>query len=247
MKLSELAAVARKDRKPRDLDVFYAVLLVAVHSHFRTQWRVLRSWLRSSPGWPSMAELVVVFRQASGSRRLERALDTYWRRAALRGGASAAADIGLASLSRDDPELSRWLHRRGHAQVATIDATTLNRVTTRYRQVAAAGASRTALEGELGALYAGFETAEERASRSMIIAISEIGLAYELGRRLIRSRATAPLVKRWVTVGDAAVCPICSGAASDGWIIEDTEFSIGGDAPPGHSMCRCDLELAQES
>jgi SPP1 gp7 family putative phage head morphogenesis protein len=50
--------------------------------------------------------------------------------------------------------------------------------------------------------------------------------------------------KRWFTVADDRVCPLCEANAAEGDIPIEAEFPGGVEAPPQHPSCRCNISSA---
>lgn len=61
---------------------------------------------------------------------------------------------------------------------------------------------------------------------------------------LVGYRQMGVRFKRWFTVGDERVCPLCEANAAEGDIPIEREFPSGVDAPPQHPSCRCNVSSA---
>jgi hypothetical protein len=78
--------------------------------------------------------------------------------------------------------------------------------------------------------------------RAKLIAVTEIGNAYQHGNLIIGKDLAAngvAIEKSWLTRGDDKVDPHCSANADQGWIDVNKEFSSGVERPLDHPRCRC--------
>ena len=74
-------------------------------------------------------------------------------------------------------------------------------------------------------------------TRARLIAINEVGNAYEGGKQQLANRVEQAGVrfnKKWLDVGDSRVSPGCKRNAADGWIPNDQAFSSGVQRPMRH-------------
>lgn len=80
--------------------------------------------------------------------------------------------------------------------------------------------------------------------RAQMIAVNEIGRAYEVGNMIPMRELKAmgyEVRKQWSTVGDENVTPQCADNEAQGWIELDKPFESGDDTPPriNNPRCRC--------
>jgi SPP1 gp7 family putative phage head morphogenesis protein len=73
-----------------------------------------------------------------------------------------------------------------------------------------------------------------------LIARTEIARAFSVGSLAVYEAAGIPDV-RWLTSGDANVCPNCAANEAIGPVPLGTIFPSGASAPPQHPRCRCEL------
>lgn len=78
-------------------------------------------------------------------------------------------------------------------------------------------------------------------TRAELIAVTEIGNAYEQGTFEVAGRvhSTTPMEKRWITVGDERVSAMDRRNEAQGWISYTRNFSSGHERPLSHPGCRC--------
>ncbi len=78
-------------------------------------------------------------------------------------------------------------------------------------------------------------------TRAELIAVTEIGNAYEEGSRQVVERLNkkVKMRKRWITVGDERVSDMDIANAAMGWIKFPGVFSSGHSRPLSHPGCRC--------
>lgn len=79
-------------------------------------------------------------------------------------------------------------------------------------------------------------------SRAHLVAVTELGNAYEEGGTAVgRTMQAAGIAveKAWLTVGDDRVDPNCRANESAGWIPFDEPFPSGHMHPLDHPGCRC--------
>lgn len=255
---------SRRARKPADCDPLYAALEREVKRAWREQradflreFRKLRNTFEEARRrGPSQAQINAAWNRAAkrGDQRMARAIDRNDRKAVERGGRSGMKDLQVGpamgiSFDLDHPDAVKWLKQRGVKNVKGISRTSRNRIRSLVVQMAEEGKSY----GEIGrAIEDLVDSWAKRgtgaiASRGELIAVTEVGNAYEAGRALVAEdfrKAGLDIDKMWLTAGDERVCTICEPAEADGVIPYQQEFSNGLDMPLGHPGCRCDLSLS---
>jgi SPP1 gp7 family putative phage head morphogenesis protein len=80
-------------------------------------------------------------------------------------------------------------------------------------------------------------------TRADLIASTEMGNAYEQGKREVMNRVsrTTPMEKKWLAVGDERTSDECRANDAQDWIGNDERFNSGHDCPLEHPGCRCTL------
>ena len=79
-------------------------------------------------------------------------------------------------------------------------------------------------------------------SRAHLVAVTEVGNAYEAGNAIVANDladAGLKMEKKWSTIGDNRVDPHCRDNEAQGWIAIDEPFSDGSMHPLAHPACRC--------
>lgn len=182
-----------------------------------------------------------------------------------RGYSAAASDIAASSsaartgLSFDlrNPRAVQYL--RDHSGLDTIrdvDRTTREAIRRILTVATDNGWSYSRTEREIRSRFAQFGARVTRPrhirTRSELIAVTEIGRAYEHGHQMVMSELREQGIqteKQWLTAGDERVCPVCLPAGGQGWIPSTEQFTNGLDGPLGHAGCRCAVQtrVAEES
>lgn len=172
---------------------------------------------------------------------LEGTLRDFAGRALLAGGAVTIAELDVdASFDLSHPEAVGYLDKHVAARVAGINAATRDVVGAIITAGAEAGTSYSSIARELRTAYDGFAR-----SRAQIIAITELGDAYEAGSRTVVDGLTTlglEIEKQWLDVGDRRVDPVCASNAAEGWIPLEAAFGSGHQHPTAHPGCRCTTE-----
>lgn len=75
--------------------------------------------------------------------------------------------------------------------------------------------------------------------RAKLIAVTEIGNAYQEGNMELAQSSGFETEKRWVTVGDSRVTELCKQNEQQGWIPLDQAFASGHMRPLRFPGCRC--------
>lgn len=174
--------------------------------------------------------------------------------AALRAGAVAAiADLRVrTSFDLASPEAIEALRERAATRVAGINATTRDDIRRIIANGVADQKSYSAIAREIRAKYTQFAVGsplEHIASRAELVAVTEIGDAYEAGARGVADRlvgAGLTMEKQWLDVGDRRVDPVCASNAAEAWIPIDQAFGSGHQQPTAHPGCRCTSQYRRQ-
>lgn len=165
------------------------------------------------------------------------------------------ADLNVdMSFSVKNPRAVAYLEEHGAALVTKINKTTRKYIQGLVVRGADQGWSYNKMAQELVTRYNEFAIGKPQLhidSRAHLIAVTEIGNAYEAGSfhvlEDLRS-AGVETEKRWVTMGDTRVSDGCLENERAGWIVSTLEFPSGHMHPLRFPGCRCDFEsrLAEE-
>lgn len=167
--------------------------------------------------------------------------------AALRTGAEGLADqLAVESaFSLKNPRAVAYVAEHGSARVTGITETTRAQLRTLLTRATAEGWSygrtASAIRGQFEG-FAGRRPQKHIRSRARLIAVQEVGDAYEAGSRLhadVLAEGGMAIEKSYLTVGDDRVSAACRGNQAAGWINLDAAFSGGVQRPPQHVACRC--------
>lgn len=259
--LTRLLETERDTRKDRDLAALETRLARALRRVWRAQERDLLAritrnralWFLNEAavgeavppeGFDSMWDAVEDATTGPMADAVRDAADT----AATRGGRSAQTDLGLAvDFALVNPAALDWLRRYAADRVAGLNATTRAQLRTLLVQAAAEGWSYQRTSREIRAKFRGFHTPDPRLhirDRAELVAVTEIGEAYEHGRWMVVDDLQArgqTVEKRWLTAADDRVCEICAPNGAAGWVAAERSFPSGHNRPLGHPACRCDL------
>lgn len=169
------------------------------------------------------------------------------QKALLGGAQSAELDLGVdAAFTLEYPEAVSWLAQHGAERVSAIDDVTRRYMRTILTNAADEGWSYSRTAAAIKDRFVEFAVGvpqEHIRSRAELVAVTEVGEAYEQGAKIVTAglqQQGLVIEKQWLAEDDA--CDECGPNADDGWIDEDADFSSGDDAPLVHPGCRCDLE-----
>ena len=187
---------------------------------------------------------------APAARILEAELARAYPRALAAGAAAVGRDITMrARFDLKDERAIAWLKDRAADRVRGITAETASQMRTILATAADQGWSYQRTAKEISTRFAGFSTAVPQRhlrSRAELVAVTEVGDAYEHGRQLAVDDLTAAGVdveKSWLAVGDERMCSLCGPNWRKGWIASDKTFPSGHDKPLAHPGCRCDMSI----
>lgn len=259
-----LEAVTRRNRKPKDADPLYANL----QKELRLGWNELaqdlrREWSRAGIAntfeakrrGPSARQTEALYNRAKrrADKRHAKAIDRNSEKAMTRGAASAMKDVQVGagfgiSFDLDHPDAVDFLRNRGAERVKGISGSSRERIKNLVVRMAEEGASYGEIGRAIDQQVKGWSSrgVGHIVSRGEMIAVTEVGQAYEAGRQAVAKdmiKAGVDMEKSWLTVGDPRVCQICEPAEADGWISYQDQYSNGMDHPLGHPGCRCDESL----
>lgn len=161
----------------------------------------------------------------------------------------AGADLLISDLKLDvsfdlkNPRAVAYLKSRGAANVTAISETTREYLKTIITEGVEQGWSYGRLAARIRERFAEFaDGAPITASRARLIALTEIGNAYEAGNAAVVGDLTdsgLEMEKSWLTVGDGNVDDICAENEAEGWIPVDQAHKSGDMQPLAHPNCRC--------
>jgi hypothetical protein len=168
-------------------------------------------------------------------------------RALLGGAQSSELDLSVdASFTLAHPDAVSWLTKHGADRVADIDDVTRRYIRTIVTQAADEGWSysktATAIKDRFIQFAVGVPQ-EHIQSRAELVAVTEVGEAYEKGASIVAAGLQSQglvIEKSWLAEDDP--CPECEENAADGWIGESDTFASGDDEPLAHPGCRCTNE-----
>ena len=133
-----------------------------------------------------------------------------------------------------------------------IDDTTKEYLRTTISNAVAEGETPKQVEERIIARYQQFAVGRPQQhidSRAHMIAVTEIGNAYEQGADIVTRDLQAGgivLEKRWAGPRDDRTSAACLGNMDQGWIDYDTPFSSGDHRPLHHPGCRHSLAVRRK-
>lgn len=144
------------------------------------------------------------------------------------------------------PRAEAFANARSAALVTGLNTTTRARLKVLVEQAIANGWSYDRLAKEIRMQFDGFAGKAPQKhirSRAHLVAVTELGQAYEAGSfagaKLLQD-AGVPVEKYWLTVGDdRSADGVCDSNQSAGWIPLEDPFPSGHTHPLGHPACRC--------
>lgn len=163
-----------------------------------------------------------------------------------RGAAAAIADVEIdIAFNLRHPRAEQYLMEHGYGLISQIDATTRGNLATIINEGIHAGWSYSRIAREITSLYSVMGAEKPQAhidSRAHLIAVTEIGNAYEAGSNIIIQdlvEAGLAMEKKWLTVGDDRVSAGCKSNQAQGWIPFSQSFQSGQQHPLRFPGCRC--------
>lgn len=253
-----LEATAR-DRKRRASTPLERRLERAIAKAFRTQGTLFVRRFRTLRSAPTNEALREALREADWIPYFASAVTdtlslfseplTELALAAIEAGfRSAIVDVGVAiAFDQSNPEFVDYLAKVGVERVAGINDTTRAELRTLISDASARGDSYSAIARRISARYERFAVGvpqQHLRSRAELVAVTEIGDAYEFGTLSAAADLASggiPMEKSWLTVGDARVSAGCRENERAGWIELDKAFPSGHDRPLRFPGCRCAL------
>lgn len=176
---------------------------------------------------------------------LEGALTEFSGRALFAGGRAAIAEIDVASsFDLAHPRAVAYLETHPPLRVAGINDATRDEIGRILTTAATEGKSYSSVARDIRSAFDSFAT-----KRAQLIAITEIGDAYEVGNRAVVQgllNLGLEVEKQWLDVGDRRVDPVCASNAAEGWIPVDVPFGSGHQHPTAHPGCRCTTEYRRK-
>ena len=171
--------------------------------------------------------------------------------AALLAGANALTDdMGedasiLSPFKLDNPRAVRYMQEHGAELVTNINRTTRDYLNTLLTDAAENGWSWSRTAQAIIARYeefaAGAKAPKHLQSRAELIAVTELGNAYEAGNEIVAADLQAAgleMEKAWSGPNDDITSQPCLANMAQGWIPFDEEFQSGDMRPLHHPGCR---------
>lgn len=163
-----------------------------------------------------------------------------------RGAAAAIADIGIdLAFGLKNPRAVDYLNHHGYGLISQIDAVTRGNIATIVGEGAAEGWSYDKVAREIISLYSQMAIGKPQQhidSRAHLIAVTEIGNAYEAGSAIVirdLQDSGLQMEKKWLTVGDDRVSDGCRENQDEGWIPFSLAHQSGHMNPLRFPGCRC--------
>jgi hypothetical protein len=167
--------------------------------------------------------------------------------AALQAGAKAnIASLGVAlSFDLKNPRAVAYLDQYGAKRVSQVNQHTRDELRKIVTKAVAEGWSYDRTAKAIVAKYGQFAVGKPQAhvdSRAHLIAITEVGEAYEHGNMIVAEDLVATgleMEKRWVSMGDDRVSDGCRENEREGWIPLGQAHKSGHQRPLRFPGCRC--------
>lgn len=163
-----------------------------------------------------------------------------------RGAAQTLADVNIdIAFDLRNPRAEQYLQQHGYGLITQINAVTRGNIATIIDNGMREGWSYGKMAREINSLYSEMAVGKPQQhidSRGHLIAITEIGQAYEAGGAIViqdLQNAGLQMEKEWLTVGDDRVSDGCQANMSEGWIPYAQAFSSGHMHPLRFPGCRC--------
>ena len=161
-------------------------------------------------------------------------------------GQELAIDVAF---NLSNPRAVAYLEAHGADLVAELNQTTKDRIKWLVTDGARQGQSYTEIANRISAEFIDYGRnniidiliGNQKWSRAEIIAVTELGNAYEAGNAAQAADLRAgglQMEKKWL-IADNRADPPCPENSSQGWIPDEIPFQSGHMQPLAHPMCRC--------
>ncbi|KAA3644550.1 MAG: hypothetical protein DWQ07_14115 [Chloroflexi bacterium] len=174
-------------------------------------------------------------------------LELFGAEALLAGGSQFISSIGIADLAfgLENPRAIAYLDQFAGLKVTKINAETQRQLATLIQNSAREGGSYDALAKAIRERFEGFANPLPQGhiqSRAHLVAVTEMGEAYEAAARMGVQDLQAgglQMEKSWSTVGDGKVSDGCRQNEAEGWIPTNQVHGSGHMHPLRFPGCRC--------
>lgn len=248
-KFLEAATVAQKWRKVRAIE---SKLEKAMTKAFRAQGKAFSKGFSSLQGEFSEAlsddDWVGIWDDVAG-RTVQLFLNPLQR--AIQLSLSSAAEELIADVDVEyafnlkNPRAVEYIEEHGAALVTGINETTRDYLRTIIRNGTDEGWSYNRMARAIAERFTEFAVGkpqEHIESRAHLVAVTEVGNAYEAGNEIVVNDLAAAglrMEKKWDTIGDNRVSDGCRENEQAGWIPIDEAFPSGDMRPLRFPGCRC--------
>lgn len=143
------------------------------------------------------------------------------------------------------PAAVEYMNTSGAQAITAINQTTRDAIQRLVAEAVDDGWSYNQVARAIRDQFDGFSTPQPQQhipDRATLVAVTEIGNAYEAGSRALIDEMAAvgfEMQKSWLTVEDERTSEACLGNAAAGWIAHDEAFPSGHQQPLEHPGCRC--------
>lgn len=189
----------------------------------------------------SSASIDALFDATSVSDRMAQAIQSAVESGMTSGANDLSKQLNAADFdvvfSLKNPRAVEYLKNYGVTRVTQIDTTSSEIL----RKIIVDGIDNGQSYTKLAALIRKQFT-EWSTKRAKLIAITEIGNAYQQGNLIVGldlKAAGLEMQKSWLTRGDDQVDPHCKANQDEGWIDVEKAHSSGAMTPLDHPRCRC--------
>jgi len=164
------------------------------------------------------------------------------------GAGALAATLGVdpeKAFSLKNPRAVAYLEKHGADLVTEIFEETRSQMKVIVTRAAKDGWSYTRTAKEIKNRFDGFAGLKPQRhirDRATLVAVTEVGQAYEEGSRIVAlglEGSGVPMQKFWRTSGDERVSAGCKDNQAAGWLSVRTQFPSGHDRPLRFPGCRC--------
>jgi uncharacterized protein with gpF-like domain len=192
------------------------------------------------------SDLVAVGETAieAGRPALTEAIQTATQDALLLGMQEQASTLGI-SFDLENPRAVAYAREHAAEMVTKIDDETRRVIHDLVEQGTREGWSYDELARQITERFAEFAEGKPQQhidSRAHLVAVTEVGNAYEEGNLIVADQVTAAgleMEHAWQTVGDGRVSAGCKENEAAGWIPMEQAFPSGHTRPLRFPGCRC--------
>ena len=229
----------------RQLEKEIAAAFRSQGTAFARAYNQARDSFREAAGPDAITQLFDII--AMGTRDLLAGpIESAGAKALEASGKQQTAEFGVqVAFGLKNPRAVEWLRQHAAERVADINDTTRKEIAGIVTRGIEADQTYDQIAKEIGDRFGEFGQTKQQAhiqTRAHLVAVTEIGDAYERGNRFVVDEIEAQgidIEKHWRNSGDGRVSAGCLANSADGWIPLNQPHTSGHQEPLRFPGCRC--------